>query len=131
MSEHPNRPNAIVLIVEDEPIQRMALQDLIEEGGFDVVEAWDAASAIQVLETRTDIRLVVTDVEMPGSLDGMKLAAAVRDRWPPIEIVLVSAQPAPDVEILPVRVEFIPKPIAGDDLLAILTRLERSVDNHR
>lgn len=131
MADNSTRPKAMVLIVEDEPIQRMALQDLVEEGGFAVVEAWDAASAIAVLDSRTDIRLVLTDIDMPGSMDGMKLAGAVRDRWPPIEVVLVSAQPAPDVTTLPARVEFVPKPIAGDDLLAVLRRLAGTIAANR
>lgn len=109
-------------MVEDEPIQRMALHDTIEEAGFEVLEAWDAASAVAVLESRTDVRLVVTDVEMPGSMDGMRLAAAVRDRWPPIEIVLVSALRPPRPDELPARSKFIPKPIRTDVLLGTLRR---------
>ena len=120
------RRPAVVLVVEDEPVQRLALSDLVEEGGFEVLEAWDADSALAILETRTDVRLVVTDIDVPGSMDGVRLAAAVRDRWPPLEVVLISAGPSPDVSTLPARVEFQPKPIQVQRILSALHRLAPS-----
>lgn len=123
MSEQQTRPAALVLVVEDEPIQRMNLVDTLEEGGFQVLEAADAAQAVAILEDRTDVRLVVTDIEMPGAMDGMALAAAVRDRWPPIEILLLSAGPQPTAEALPARAEFVPKPILTDRLLRKVRRM--------
>ena len=87
----PSRPYA-VLIVEDEPILRLHAVDLVEEAGFTAIEAKSADEAIAILESRSDIMLLFTDVHMPGSLDGLKLAHAVRDRWPPIKIVVVSGQ---------------------------------------
>ena len=80
----------VVLVVEDEPLLRMAAVDLVEQAGFEVVEATDATNAVSILETRPDIRIVFTDIDMPRGMDGMKLAALVRDRWPPIEIIIVS-----------------------------------------
>lgn len=65
----------IVLIVEDEPLLRMMAADLVEEAGFEAVEAEDADEAVRILETRSDIRIVFTDIDMPGSMDGMRLAA--------------------------------------------------------
>lgn len=120
MTDPERRAKAIVLVVEDEPIQRLALADAIENGGFEVLEAGDAVSAIAILESRNDVRLVVTDVEMPGAMDGLKLAAAVRDRWPTLEIIVLSAGRAPGPGELPVRAEFVPKPIVTDRLLAKL-----------
>ena len=79
-----------VLVVEDEALIRMDIVDCLNEAGFDVVEAANADEAIRILETRTDIRLVLTDVDMPGSMDGLKLAAFVRHRWPPIRIIVTS-----------------------------------------
>lgn len=108
----------MVLVVEDEPVQRLTLVDILTDGGFEVVDAFDAASAVEILESRTDIRLVVSDIDMPGAMDGLKLAASVRQRWPPIEILLLSAGSAPRTEDLPARVEFISKPIITDRLLA-------------
>jgi CheY-like chemotaxis protein len=80
----------VVLIVEDDPLQMMVTEDLVEEAGFDSVVAANADQAIAILERRNDIRIVLTDVNMPGSMDGLRLAAVVRDRWPPVELVVVS-----------------------------------------
>jgi two-component system, response regulator PdtaR len=86
----------VVLIVEDEFLIRMDAIDMIRSGGFEVVEANDADEAIEILERRPDITVVFTDVHMPGSMDGLKLAAAVRGRWPPIKIVATSGRANPE-----------------------------------
>ena len=103
-------PRAVVLIVEDEPVLRMVAMDFIEDAGFDPIEAENADEAVRILEGRPDIRIVFTDIDMPGSLDGMKLAACVRDRWPPIEIILTSGHNCPRPDQLPERALFFPKP---------------------
>ncbi len=79
-----------VLVVEDEPLLRMMAVDLVEDAGFEALEAANADEAIKILECRSDIRVIFTDIDMPGSMDGLLLAAAVRDRWPPIQIILTS-----------------------------------------
>lgn len=81
------RHTGTVLVVEDEPIQRMMIVDLVEEAGFDVVEAMDSDDAVRILKTRLNIRIVYTDIDMPGGFDGMKLAASIRNSWPPIELI--------------------------------------------
>lgn len=83
-----------VLVVEDDPLLRMHAVDIVEDAGFTAIEARDADEAIAILEKRSDITLLFTDIQMPGSMDGLKLAHAVRDRWPPIKIVVVSGQTA-------------------------------------
>jgi CheY-like chemotaxis protein len=82
----------VVLVVEDEPLLRMLAVGVVEDAGFMAIEAGDADEAVILLESRTDITLLFTDINMPGSMDGLKLAHAVRDRWPPIKILLVSGQ---------------------------------------
>lgn len=82
--------NLFVLVVEDEPLQRMMAIDLVEDAGFETIEAANADDAIRILEQRSDIQAVITDVDMPGSMDGLKLACAIRDRWPPIKIIVIS-----------------------------------------
>jgi len=121
MSFTQSRRRAIVLVVEDEPLLRMLAVDFIEDAGFEVVEAENADLAVAFLEARSDIRIVFTDIDMPGSMDGMKLAAAVRDRWPPIEIVIVSGHKRPAVD-LPERSVFFSKPY---DIIAVTTTLQR------
>ena len=72
--------SVIVLIVEDEPILRFHAADIAIEAGFDVLEAGNAEDAIAILEARADVRIVFTDIQMPGSMDGLKLAHAIRKR---------------------------------------------------
>src|SRR3981189_1205381 len=82
----------VVLIVEDEFLLRMDAVDMIAAAGFEVVEAGNADDAIEILESRPDITVVFTDIEMPGSMDGLRLARAVRGRWPPIKIIATSGR---------------------------------------
>src|ERR1700712_234623 len=81
-----------VLIVEDELILRMRAVDIVEDAGFNPIEAVNADDALAILESRSDIELLFTDIQMPGSMDGLKLAYAVHERWPQIKIILVSGQ---------------------------------------
>src|ERR1700691_5718030 len=99
-----------VLIVEDEPLVRLNAVRALEDAGFEVIEAASADEAIQILENRSDIRVVFTDIHMPGSMDGLKLAHAVRHRWPPIKIVVTSGRELPTEQDLPEGGRFLPKP---------------------
>lgn len=117
------RHKAIVLVVEDEPILRMLAVDVVEEVGFEAIEASNANEAVAILEARHDIRMVFTDVDMPGGMSGLKLAAAIRDRWPPIEVIVTSDKPIPSGLDLPARVMFIPKPFDMKHLHDALRRL--------
>jgi CheY-like chemotaxis protein len=81
---------AVILIVEDDVLIRMDAAQMIAGGEFDVIEAANADEAIAILETRLDVTIVFTDIQMPGSMDGLKLSAAIRDRWPPIKIIATS-----------------------------------------
>lgn len=114
---------AIVLIVEDEPLQRLDMIDMAEEAGFEVLEAHDADHAIALLEQRPDVRLVLTDIDMPGAMDGLKLAAAVRRRWPPIKIIVTTAGVAPAVAELPEGAVFLPKPLNHRRVVDAMHRL--------
>src|SRR5260221_11202492 len=82
----------VVLVVEDNYLLRMDAADMIEAAGFEVIEAVNADDAIAILEARNDIAVVFTDVQMPGSMDGLRLARAVRGRWPPIKMGTTSGQ---------------------------------------
>lgn len=104
-----NRRTA-VLVVEDEALIRMSIVEELEDAGFEVFEASDAAHAIEVLIANTSIEVMFTDVDMPGGVDGLKLAASVRDRWPPIKIIVTSGHRKVDVDSLPVEARFMVKP---------------------
>lgn len=99
-----------VLVVEDEALIRLDIVDCLEEAGCEVEEAANAAQAVRILESRKDIRLVFTDVDMPGSMDGLKLAAYVRDRWPPIKIIVTSGHVSVMPDQIPAGGRFFSKP---------------------
>ena len=99
-----------VLIVEDEPLVRLCAVETVEAAGFTVIEAANADEAIRILENRRDIRVVFTDIHMPGSMDGLKLAHAVRNRWPPIKIIVTSGRERIAEGELPAGGRFFAKP---------------------
>ena len=118
-------PPIIVLIVEDEPLVRMDISDQLQDFGFKVHEAANAAEAIEMLEANSDIRIMFTDVDMPGSMDGLMLAAAVRDRWPPIKIIVTSGHREVSMRDLPADGRFFGKPYHADMVAAAMKEMVR------
>ena len=112
-----------VLVVEDEALIRDLISEELVESGFDVLQVGDANQAIAVLEARQDIHLVFTDIDMPGSMDGLKLAAFVRDRWPPIRIIVTSGKRMVEVTDLPDGSMFFAKPYGLDAVTAAMHEL--------
>ena len=113
----------VVLIVEDEFLLRMDAADIIAAAGFEVVEAENADRAIEILEARRDITVVFTDIQMPGSMDGLKLARAVRGRWPPIKIVATSGHINIGERDLPEGGRFLLKPYSPVQVTGVLREL--------
>jgi CheY-like chemotaxis protein len=109
---------AVVLVVEDEMLLRMRAVDMVEDAGYTSVEAVDADAAIAILESRSDIALLFTDIQMPGTMDGLMLAHAVHARWPPIKIILVSGQLTPANVDIPPNSRFYGKPLQADEMIA-------------
>jgi two-component sensor histidine kinase/DNA-binding response OmpR family regulator len=109
-----------VLIVEDEMMLRMRAVDIVEDAGFFPVQAVNADQALSILESRSDISLLFTDIQMPGSMDGLKLAHAVHDRWPAIKIILVSGQMNPSDAERPAESRFFGKPLSDDQMIGEL-----------
>jgi CheY-like chemotaxis protein len=109
---------AVVLVVEDEMLLRMRAVDMVEDAGFTSVEALDADEAVAILESRSDIALLFTDIQMPGSMDGLRLAHAVHERWPPIKIILVSGQLKLANIDIPADSRFFGKPLAAKEMIA-------------
>lgn len=108
----------VVLLVEDEPLVRMTAADELEEAGFRVLEAANADIALSMLEARfSDIRVLFTDVNMPGSMDGLALAEQVHERWPHILLVISSGYAQPRSDEIPDRGRFIPKPYRADNVV--------------
>ncbi|MGO4670720.1 response regulator [Bosea sp. 2RAB26] len=100
----------VVLVVEDDVFIRLDATSMLEDAGFEALEASNADDAVKLLEARPDIRIVFTDIEMPGSLNGLKLAFVVRDRWPPIAIIIASGRIQPEPHEMPADVTFLRKP---------------------
>jgi two-component system, response regulator PdtaR len=113
-----------VLIVEDEFLLRADAAEFMETSGFTVYEACNADEAIALLEQHADIRAVFTDIQMPGSMDGLKLAHYVRGRWPPVKLILTSGHARPPAEDMPTGSGFVGKPYqlkkVADDLRMIV-----------
>jgi two-component system, response regulator PdtaR len=106
-----------ILVVEDDALLRMVAADTLEENGFAVVEAANADAALKLLETRDDVRLLFTDIQMPGSCDGMELARQVHARWPRVLLIITSGQIKPTEAEIPDHGHFIGKPYREKDLL--------------
>ena len=121
-SSNPSRPFA-VLVVEDEPLLRLHAINIVEEAGFVAIEAKNADEAMAILGSRSDIALLLTDVQMPGSMDGLKLAHAVSRRWPPIKIVVMSGHVMLDQEYLPKNSRFFGKPFQAEKMIPELREM--------
>src|SRR6266851_8085639 len=109
---------AVVLVVEDEMLLRMRAVDMVEDAGFTSIEAVNADEAVAILESRSDIALLLTDVQMPGSMNGLELAHTVHERWPPIKIILVSGQVKPATIDIPADSRFHGKPLEAKEMIA-------------
>src|ERR1700685_4170860 len=118
MAPGPSAVPRTVLIVEDEMLLRMRAVDMVEDAGFTAVEAINADDAIALLESRSDIELLFTDIQMPGSMDGLKLAHAVHERWPSIKIILVSGKLTPTDAEKPIHSRFFGKPLEVKQMIA-------------
>jgi CheY-like chemotaxis protein len=117
------RLSPVILIVEDEFLLRLDSAEMLESAGFEVIQAGDADEAIAILTARSDIHVVFTDVQMPGTMDGLKLARFVRNRWPPIKIVATSGHVHIEDDDLPAGSVFLPKPYRGAEVVAALRQL--------
>lgn len=114
---------ALVLVVEDEALIRMGAVQMVEDAGFAAMEANNADEAIRILESRPDIRAVFTDINMSGTMDGLKLAHAIRGRWPPIHLIVTSGVNVPNKEQLPANGRFIRKPYSAEHIATALRDL--------
>ncbi len=112
-----------ILIVEDEAIVRLELVSRFEDLGMVVLAAADADEAIVLLDGHPDIELLLTDIKMPGSMDGIRLAHHVRDRWPPVKIIVLSGLRNTRATQLPVESTLLSKPYDPDVLEQAMARM--------
>lgn len=114
---------AVILIVEDSPLILMGAVDLVLAAGYEALEATNADEAIRLLEARADIDLVFTDVEMPGTMDGLKLAHYIRNRWPPVKLIVASGRAIIEESQLPEGSRFFRKPYADSTIVEEMRRM--------
>jgi two-component sensor histidine kinase len=126
MASTPSAGLRAVLVVEDEMMLRMRAVDIVEDAGFTAVEAVNADDALAILESRSDIKLLFTDIQMPGTMDGLKLAYAVHERWPSIKIILVSGQLKLTDDDKPADSRFFGKPL---DVKHMITEMQDMIGN--
>ncbi len=122
----PRRP--VVLVVEDDYLLRLDAADMIKAADFEVIEAANADEAIAILESRNDIAVIFPDIQMPGSMDGLRLARAVRGRWPPIKIITTSGQRIIEELDLPEGGRFLPKPYNPTQVNGVLRELTQDAN---
>lgn len=113
----------VVLVVEDEVLVRILQVDILREAGFRVAEAQDADEAFEMLRRRPEIRTILTDVDMPGSLDGFEFARLVKQGWPEVGMLVISGKTAPKAGDLPEKAAFLQKPVRPDALVRQLKEL--------
>jgi two-component system, response regulator PdtaR len=117
------RPAPVILIVEDDPLLRMLAVEFVEEAGFEMLEAGDADQDIAILESRSEIAVLFTDINMPGSMDGVELALVVSNRWPAMAILIASGHVRLPLADLPPNGRFLGKPYRAGAMMAELHSL--------
>lgn len=100
----------VVLVVEDKPLIRRGAANFFADAGYEALQAEGASQALTILESRDDILAVFTDIEMPGPMNGLALAASISERWNSIAILITSGRLCPPEHELPVGAGFIGKP---------------------
>jgi two-component system, response regulator PdtaR len=116
------------LVVEDDAILRFDLAQTLQADGYNTFEAADATQAITVLEANSEIRVVFTDIQMPGTMDGLALSHYVRKRWPPTIIVVSSGRCTPGKDEMPSGAVFVGKPCASHVLGKVLGDIRQQLE---
>ena len=120
-----------VLVVEDEFLIRLLISDALRDAGFDVIEAFNGDEAIDILST-APVDLVLSDVRMPGTIDGLELLRWVRESLPALPVILTSGHLPPDEAIAQGATHFLSKPYIVDGAVALVSmKLKTSIDRHK
>ncbi len=119
---------AVVLVVEDHPLIRLNALDLVSSAGFEGIGVADADEAISILEARPDIHIVFTDVEMPGTMDGLKLAHYIKGRWPKVHLIVASGRAIVQENQMPAGSKFFSKPYVENSIIDEMKRMLAAID---
>jgi two-component system, response regulator PdtaR len=117
MATGDNGNGAVILVVEDEELARLIIADYLKDAGFTVLESSNAEDALALLEARSEVRAVVLDIVMPGTMDGVALAHRIYQRWPRLGLLVVSGRDPPKAAQLPPGTGFLPKPYFGPSIV--------------
>lgn len=128
MSVGTPETSSLVLVVEDDALLRLDAADQLEDAGFAVVQAANAAQALQVMKSRPDVRVLFTDVEMPGPLDGMELARKVHEQWPNVRLLITSGNKRPAKAGIADHGRFLAKPYRTQDVIKEIAALAREAE---
>ena len=125
MSTGIRESSSVVLVVEDEGILRTFAAWQLEEAGFEVIQAANADEALQAMNSRPDVRVLFTDVQMPGQLDGMGLAREIHEQWPTVLVLITSGNSRPAKADIPNNGHFLAKPYRSEDVISEIAALGR------
>jgi two-component system, response regulator PdtaR len=128
MTQTQSTDHPTILVAEDDELLRLHASELLEESGYTVVEADSAEEALKVMETRKDVRMLFTDIQMPLGCDGLELARQVHKRWPSVLLVITSAQIQPTKAEIADHGRFIRKPYRAKQLLGEIDELIKEDD---
>jgi CheY-like chemotaxis protein len=123
MTQMPGGDHPTILIADDDALLRLNVCELLEASGYTVVQADNAEEALKVMETRKDVRLLFTDIQMPPGRDGLELCRQVHDRWPKVLLVITSGQAKPAPAEIADDGRFLRKPYRAKDLLGQIAEL--------
>jgi CheY-like chemotaxis protein len=128
MQRPSDRRQKAILVVEDEELLRLYAADLLEEAGFEALEAADADAALALIRSRPDIRVLFTDIELPGKLDGMELARKIHEEWPHVLVLVTSGKQRPSRTEMADDGRFLPKAYTRDEVIREINTLEREAE---
>jgi len=128
MSVGTPETSSVVLVVEDDALLRLDAADQLEDAGFEVVQAANAAQALQVMKSRPDVGVLFTDVEMPGPLDGMELARKVHEQWPNVLLLITSGSKRPAKADIADHGHFLAKPYRTQEVIQEIAALAREAE---
>lgn len=115
-----NPANTVVLVVDDETMLRFYAVDIFEDRGFTTFEATNSVEALAALDEHPEINVLLTDINMPGTMNGLELAREVRQRWPAVRLIVASGQVRPSADEMPAGGAFVAKPFSPETILRLI-----------
>lgn len=131
MTVNPSDPGPLVIVAEDEELVRLYAAGLLKDAGFEVIDVPDADAALRAIASRPDARVLFTDIQMPGPIDGLELARMVHERWPNVLLLITSGNVAPRRSEIADQGHFLAKPYAGSELLGEIEDLKNEFDERQ